>query len=62
MEIPLRTLFESPTVAALAEKIESANGNEADRLLVELDELEELSDEEAERMLELEQPSRGDGT
>ncbi len=57
MEIPLRSLFESPTVAQLAEKIESANGNDTDRLLAELADLDALSDAEAERLLELEQPS-----
>ncbi len=59
MEIPLRSLFESPTVAQLAAKIEAANGNDTERLLAELAELDGLSDEEAERLLELERAAQG---
>jgi amino acid adenylation domain-containing protein len=51
MEIPLRSLFELPTIGALAEKIQQENENEAARMLSEL---ENLSDEEAERLLEVE--------
>jgi len=51
VEISLRSLFESPTVAAMAEKIEKAAADDTARLLVELD---QLSDEEAARLLRLE--------
>jgi len=47
-EIPLRSLFETPTVAALGEKIDAAGSDETARLLAELD---ELTDDEAERLL-----------
>jgi amino acid adenylation domain-containing protein len=51
-EISLRSLFESPTVAAMAEKIERATADDTARLLAELD---QLSDDEAARLLGLEQ-------
>jgi len=47
-EIPLRSLFETPTVAALGEKIDAAGSDETARLLAELD---QLTDDEAERLL-----------
>jgi non-ribosomal peptide synthetase component F len=52
VEIPLGSLFGSPTVAALAEEIERATGGQASRLLVDLAELEGLSEEEAARLLD----------
>ena len=48
LDIPLRSLFESPTVAELAEKIEAANSNEAERFL---NEIEALSEEDARQLL-----------
>jgi acyl-coenzyme A synthetase/AMP-(fatty) acid ligase len=62
VQVPLRTFYESPTVASLAltvlqSKIKKENGRAVDRLL---DELEKLSDEEAEALLEVEQVSEGD--
>jgi hypothetical protein len=43
-------LFEAPTVAGLAEKVEQATADNTARLLAELD---QISDEEAVRMLGL---------
>ena len=51
VEIPLGSLFESPTVAALAEEIERSTGGQASRLLADLAELEGLSDDEAAKLL-----------
>jgi acyl carrier protein len=51
LEIPLRSLFESPTVAQLAEKIEAAKSSETERLLKEI---EGLSEEDVSRLLEQE--------
>lgn len=47
-EIPLASIFQSPTVAALAETIDNARTNDTERLLAEL---EQLSDSDAERLL-----------
>ena len=52
VEITLVSLFETPTVAAMAEKIEKATADTTARLLLELD---QLSDDEASRLLGLEQ-------
>jgi amino acid adenylation domain-containing protein len=54
LEIPLGSLFTSPTVAALAEEIERATGARTSDLLVDVAELEQLSDEEAARLLSVE--------
>lgn len=51
VEIPLGSLFASPTVAALAEEIERSTGGQASRLLADLAELEELSDDDAAKLL-----------
>jgi amino acid adenylation domain-containing protein len=57
LEIPLRALFESPTVAELAGRIEHYAQLERADLLAEL---EALSEDEAERLLELERAGSGD--
>jgi hypothetical protein len=53
LELPLRCIFESPTIALLAVEItcmqlQDMDGNELDRLLTELD---GLSDEETRALL-----------
>ncbi|HEX6716515.1 MAG TPA: hypothetical protein VF088_05360, partial [Pyrinomonadaceae bacterium] len=49
--VPLRTIFDAPTVATLALAIEDAAHAERADLRAVLDSLESLSDEEAERLL-----------
>jgi amino acid adenylation domain-containing protein len=51
-EIPLRSIFDAPTVAKLAVVIESTPGAAIVDLEMELEALESLSDEEAERLLQ----------
>jgi acyl carrier protein len=48
LEIPLRSLFEAPTVAQLAEKIEEMKSSETERFLREI---EGLSEEDARQLL-----------
>ena len=50
-EIPLRSIFDAPTIAKLARVIEQASGGVVD-LQMELEAIESLSDEEVERLLQ----------
>ncbi|MEO6238546.1 MAG: amino acid adenylation domain-containing protein [Vicinamibacterales bacterium] len=59
LDIPLGRLFEFPTVAALAQEIERSTGNAAAALLIDVAELEQLSDEEAARLLAVEADGGG---
>jgi acyl carrier protein len=51
-KLPLRTIFDCPTIAKLAPAIEAAAYADPAALYAMLDTLEELSDEEAERLLQ----------
>ncbi|HEY0431879.1 MAG TPA: amino acid adenylation domain-containing protein, partial [Pyrinomonadaceae bacterium] len=51
-EIPLRSIFDAPTIAKLAGVIEEAPGAANLDLQMELEAIESLSDEEAERLLQ----------
>ncbi|HJP93408.1 MAG TPA: amino acid adenylation domain-containing protein [Pyrinomonadaceae bacterium] len=51
-DIPLRSIFDAPTIAKLAGVIESATSADTVDLRMELEAIESLSDEEAERLLE----------
>ena len=50
-EVPLRSIFDAPTIAKLARVIEQASGGAVD-LQMELEAIESLSDEEVERLLQ----------
>ena len=55
LDLPLRSIFESPTIAEFAERIEKAKDAELSKLLTAL---EALSDEEAQRLLSMEKGTR----
>ena len=57
-DLPLRTIFDAPTIAKLAHAIEAARHSDDADLRAALDELDSLSNEEAERLLQEEERSR----
>ncbi|MFO7587951.1 MAG: phosphopantetheine-binding protein, partial [Gemmatimonadota bacterium] len=63
VDLPLRTLFERPTLEQLAAAVDLARSAESDLTKLEesLDSLEALTDEEVERLLALRREAAGSG-